>query len=198
MNKHQSGFTLLELLIAMTLLGLILVMVYSGLRLGMRGWDAGEQRADAMNEMRLVQDFLRRQFEQSALVYWDDPTGGRKVPFAGELQSLTLVTPMLAHLGLGGLYMVHFDIVNDQGTGRLQMRWYPYRPDGSGVEVVDETTLVSEVSGLQWSYFGFTETNREPQWHEEWRDVSWRPLLVRLSLSVQGERWPDLVVKLPN
>ena len=46
---RQGGFTLLELLIAITLLGLILVLLFGGLRLGMRSWDAGQLNVDTMN-----------------------------------------------------------------------------------------------------------------------------------------------------
>jgi len=38
--SRQSGFTLLELVVAITLVGLILVVLYSGLRLGLNGSDS--------------------------------------------------------------------------------------------------------------------------------------------------------------
>ncbi|MBL8254338.1 MAG: type II secretion system protein, partial [Candidatus Competibacter sp.] len=57
--SRQSGFTLLELVVAITLVGLILVVLYSGLRLGLNGSDSGEQRAEATNRLRLAYEFLR-------------------------------------------------------------------------------------------------------------------------------------------
>ena len=65
----QSGFTLLELLIAITLMGLILVVLYSGLRLGLNSSESGGQRAEATDRLRLVHEFLRRQLAQSMTVY---------------------------------------------------------------------------------------------------------------------------------
>ena len=41
-----AGFTLLELLIAMSLLGFILALLFAGMRLGARSWDAGEARVE--------------------------------------------------------------------------------------------------------------------------------------------------------
>ena len=53
-HRGQAGFTLLELVVAITLMGLVLVMLYSGLRAGLNGWDSGEARAEATNRLRLV------------------------------------------------------------------------------------------------------------------------------------------------
>ena len=101
--KPQTGFTLLELLIAMTLMSVVLIMLYSGLRLGIRSWDRGEQQAQSANETRLVQDFIRRQLRQSMTLFRHDQSEGQTVLlFTGEPDNVTVVTPMLTHLGMGG------------------------------------------------------------------------------------------------
>jgi len=202
--KNQTGFTLLELLIAMALMGLVLVMLYGSLRLGMRSWDVGEQRAESVNEVRLIEDFIRRQLRQSMTVYREDSEQGQVVVFEGEADRLTFVAPMLNYLGLGGLYVIQFDVVQDQGTDRLRMRWSPYRPivesalQSKETPAPEETILVEGVSDLQWEYFGVLEDEQEPQWYERWQSVEQRPQLVRLNLSVQEQRWPDLVARLSN
>ena len=83
-ERRQQGFTLLELVVAITLMGLVLVVLYSGLRLGLNGWDSGERRAEASNRLRSVQEFLRRQLAQSMTVYeTNDDRRERFVVFAG-------------------------------------------------------------------------------------------------------------------
>ncbi|MCB1809457.1 MAG: prepilin-type N-terminal cleavage/methylation domain-containing protein, partial [Candidatus Competibacteraceae bacterium] len=64
-DTRQSGFTLLEMLIAMVLLGMVLVVIYGGLNTSMKSWDKGNERAELINELRLVQEFLRTQLRQS-------------------------------------------------------------------------------------------------------------------------------------
>ncbi|MGH8653245.1 MAG: prepilin-type N-terminal cleavage/methylation domain-containing protein, partial [Gammaproteobacteria bacterium] len=44
-QRAGRGFTLVELLLALTLTGLIMVALYSGLRVGTRASDAAETRA---------------------------------------------------------------------------------------------------------------------------------------------------------
>ena len=194
----QSGFTLLELLIAMTLMGLVLVIVYSGLNIGMRSWDAGTERAERTEELRLVEDFIRRRLSESVGVFRQDPEEGSVVVFEGDESGLTLVTPMLAQLGLGGLYLVRFGVAEGNEGARLSMRWEPYRPEGEEPAEGEETVLVNRVSGAQWGYFGADEPDAEPRWHERWSNPDERPSLVRLYLEVEGEPWPALVAALPQ
>ena len=56
----QRGFTLLEVLVALTLFSLIAMMAYSGLRTGGRTWDANQDRILISEDIRIVQGFLRR------------------------------------------------------------------------------------------------------------------------------------------
>ena len=69
-----GGFTLAEVLVAMALLGLVLIMMFSALHTTSRSWYLGEARAVQNDERRLVQSFLRRQFEQVVpLLQFDSP-----------------------------------------------------------------------------------------------------------------------------
>ena len=102
----QSGFTLLELVIAITLMGLLLVVLYSGLRLGLNSSESGGQRAEASDRLRSVHEFLRRQLTQSMTVYQPNEQKEQVVVFAGQPNNVEFVAPMLTQLGQGGLYRV--------------------------------------------------------------------------------------------
>lgn len=202
MKPSSAGFTLLELLIALSLMGLVLVMVYSALWLGIRSWDAGDARATQLNDIRLVQGFLRRNLKQSRTVFRIDEDAQRVVVFEGGAEHITFVAPLLDHLGLGGLYLIELDMMEVEDVGQLRIRWQPYRPDSLDDNRVHEddseaTLLLSEVENVQWSYFGVEEDDNEPAWHERWVNSQQRPRLVNLRLRWRGEPWPDLVVALP-
>jgi general secretion pathway protein J len=197
--RNQAGFTLLELLIAMTLMSMVLVLVYGGLRLATRSWDAGEQRAENLTEISLTQDFIRRQLQQSLSLFREDGTKGWVVAFAGEPRRVSLVAPLFAHLGLGGLYAIQLYAVDDGGVGQLRMRWYPYRPaDPEGDRAGEETVLLEGVSEVQWAYFGLDPGAQDPHWRDRWQNSQQRPALVRLSLKWRGDPWPDLVAVVPD
>ena len=88
-----------RLIVAITLMGLVLVVLYSGLRLGLNSWEGGEQRAEATNRQRLVEEFLRRQLAQSITVYRTNDGQEKAVVFTGQSNSIEFVAPMLAQLG---------------------------------------------------------------------------------------------------
>jgi len=193
-NRRPGGFTLLELLVALTLMGLILVVLYSGLRLALNSSDSGEQRAEATQRLRLVQEFLRRQLAQSMSVFELNDQQEPKVVFSGQADGVEFVAPMLAQLGQGGLYRIWIGA----SDGRLRMRWRLYRPNDPEPGEERETILLEGVSTTEWAYFGPERENdpRPPSWRSAWSSSERRPLLVRLNLTWGDEAWPDLVVAL--
>ena len=56
----EHGFTLLELLAAIMLLGLLMAVLFGGLRLGARVWETADARLDASTRIQIVQDFVRQ------------------------------------------------------------------------------------------------------------------------------------------
>lgn len=196
--RSQNGFTLLEILIAMTLMSMVLVMVYAGLNFAMRSWDAGEERAERINKVRVVQEFIRRQLRQAAAVYREDGRRGRVLYFDGQVERIGWVAPMLEYLDLGGLYYVQLDVIDDRDKGKLRVRWFPYRPDNED-DVIEgdearETVLLEGVSGMRLSYYGAEEADDEPDWRDTWENSQERPDLVRLDLVLSEAEWPSLVV----
>ena len=194
-ERWQQGFSLLELVVAITLMGLVLVVLYSGLRLGLSGWDGGGRRAEASNRLRSAQEFLRRQLAQSMTVYeTNDDRRERFVVFAGRSEGIEFVAPMPARLGQGGLYRMWIEMAD----GQLRLRQRPYLPGDPAAGEERVNVLLEGVSAMEWAYFGPERDNDQesPRWHADWTSTERRPLLVRLNLTLRGESWPDLVVAL--
>lgn len=67
--SNQRGLTLLELLIALGLVGLVAGIALGSLRLASHAWERGEARLDTAQRARFVTDLLTREL-RSALPYW--------------------------------------------------------------------------------------------------------------------------------
>ncbi|MGH7278206.1 MAG: prepilin-type N-terminal cleavage/methylation domain-containing protein [Candidatus Rokuibacteriota bacterium] len=60
MNRRNNGFTLVEVLIALAILGALLAVAFGGLRVGVSAWRQGEDRAEAHQHVRGVALLLAR------------------------------------------------------------------------------------------------------------------------------------------
>ena len=53
-HRHQRGFTLVELLLALAIVGALVAIAFGGLRLAVSAWQRGEDRAEAHQHVRSV------------------------------------------------------------------------------------------------------------------------------------------------
>jgi general secretion pathway protein J len=226
-KRRQLGFTLVELLIGISLVSLMLVVMFGGLRLGGRSWDAIERQSSASSEMRPVREFIRRSLRQiqGPQVRLSD---GRRLLFSGNAEAIELVTPLGGYLGLGGAYVVRLQATRGSGDGGqlVLTRWlnHPEVLEGDGGipawqpltessalvhgpletgesefrEYFGQQVLLDSVEELELGYFGTKTGDEEPDWYDEWDDPRRLPDLVRVRLQLSSGWWPDLLVQLPD
>lgn len=201
-KRPSSGFTLFELLVAMTLLSLIAVLVTGGLRLGARAWDVRSESFERTADIQTARSFLQRQLSQTYPVNLTDSEGTR-IAFRGAPDHLTFATLMPTHIGLGGFYLVSLGMSEGPEHPRFTARLRLSRPDVSlddldaPAEDRKENMLLDDIAGLQFGYFGSPAPDEPPQWLNEWTDTTRIPslILVRVQFPEGDERqWPPLVV----
>lgn len=199
MMRVQKGFTLLELLIGMVLLGMILTLLFGGLRLGARSWDSGDKRADDAAQLRAIHGFMRRELSQVFPLRWKNGVDTR-LAFAGESDALKFVAPLPVQASGGGLYLLGLELENGEDGQRLIMKralTSPEAKDFSSLEQGEKSVLVDHIEKMRISYFGATTPESEPGWQEKWDDPQRLPLLVRIQVELNdGRGWPDLVASL--
>jgi general secretion pathway protein J len=191
----QGGFTLLELLIALTLLGLITVMLYGGLHLAIRGAESGERRAEISEQVRLIQSFIRREVSQVYPLVWSNK-GKPRVAFKGRSEALHFAAILPAHRGEGGLYLVSIEA--RYPAHQLIFSYRLARPEIQNFETKEapqkSVILVEGIERVEFLYYGKQEKEDEARWHSRWKDRRNLPQLVRLRLKTVSLVWPDLVI----
>jgi general secretion pathway protein J len=199
---HSSaGFTLLELLIAITLLGLLMAALFGGLRLGARAWERSEERLDDGARLQVVQNFLRDRLAQAYPLGADDETGPSRLAFEGDGDALRFVTLTPEHLGTG--FAEFFLTIADQSGERdLVVRWRRFEyPAGSSESLEEEPQikiLLERIEALEIAYYGAPDRGDPAIWQEQWLEAQALPELVRVRVIFpQDDRryWPDLIVR---
>lgn len=90
-KQGVSGFTLLELLLAISILAVILAMASGGLSLGYRSWSKGGERMERLDRRRAVISRLGQEVA-SAFAFSKNSPLAKEVTFIGQSDSLSLVT----------------------------------------------------------------------------------------------------------
>ena len=114
-DRSQSGFTLLELLIAVTILGLIVVALTDGVRFAGQAWETQDKRIARHGDLDAVQNVLRQLIAPAERL-------------SGTSFSLQFVGAIPAALARGGLYDIELRALNS----RLVLVWQPHFKGSAG------------------------------------------------------------------
>ena len=207
-ERRQAGFTLVELLVAMTLLAFLSVSLFGGLRFGARSWEVVVDSSAERDDIASTQTFLRDRLAQLML-----PTPGRRRDsnedrdlnedgnFNGGPEQVEFIAPWLSALSLGGLYRFTLWHENeDIGDGRLMLRWQPADADPDALEALGDLAgqrvLLDGVDEVNLSYYGAVDEDAEPEWFDQWESPDAPPRLVRVQLAFAeaGREWPVFIV----
>ena len=204
----REGFTLLEMLVGLTLLGVLLILIYSALNVGLRAWDAGDQRAGEASHERIVQSFLRRELGQVFPIRWRGIPES-KIAFEGAKTEIKFVTALNlgASIKEGGLQWGHLYLADDPEPGpdgRHQQSLFLKREvfdlqakDWGNLDAAKPTRLIQGVKEMEISYFGSENDSIDPKWVNEWAFPLRVPILLKISVKTnQGRDIPELVVAL--
>ena len=93
--SHPRGFTLLEVVVTLTILGLIVLIVFGAFRLGLGAWDRGEQTREEYQRQRTATQLIHRQIK-SVVPYKikAQKAEGDYLAFEGKGRSLKLVSTL--------------------------------------------------------------------------------------------------------
>ena len=164
--QRASGFTLVELLLAVTLMSILLGLAYGGLRAATRATQSGQALLEASGSVRSAHQFVRRQLNQMQPLPFEMLGDGEdtRVVFQGDDRRIQFVGPMPGYLGQGGPQVQVIEFVPGAEVG------LPSRV-GRPVPGADELTVVATKNAITDTLAEFNR-NRAVKFDCEVRDAA--------------------------
>jgi general secretion pathway protein J len=196
----RAGFTLLELLVALTLLGLVMAALFGELRFAVRAWDGADARLAAAAEASGVRGFVRRQLQQLAVSPMLAGAAAGQPVFEGTAHAMSFLGAMPGVASEGGLDRIVIYAEARGGERRLIVRWTPQvggTGTGSAAQEGGSRVLLDGCRSIRLSFFGAVGRDRGLGWVDSWPAGKELPQLVRLQVEFgedDARTWPELVV----
>ena len=161
-RRRARGFTLLELVVALTLLALMSVVLFGALGFAGRSWEGGEAKAEQVSGMRLSEGYLRAQIESM------HPLRMRKIAefpllFGGDEDELRYAAPLPSRVTGGGIWYYRLAVAKDGERSRLVLERIVPDVDAAAVPEFNEpdrSILAEDIATLA---SGTTDATRGPR-----------------------------------
>jgi general secretion pathway protein J len=207
-RRAQAGFTLMELMIAITLVAAISAGLLTSMRNGLLTMERIQQRLEENRKALGIQDLIRRQIGGAMPATGSCGPGrvGRSTIFRGNGAGMLMVSNESMAEGARGypriaLYQVQ---PNPDGTVRLEVREQLFSGPGSTAGFCESDPTIVHALGeplvlyarLAYCRFAYRNLNQNTLFGREWTDVWVQPLLpyaVRIEMEAaqdSGARMP--------
>ena len=187
----EAGFTLLEILVALVVLGFLLLGLGEGVRFGVHAWDTEARLLGRHADMDAVERVLR------AMIAGADPGGvDDELPFRGTPHTLLLATRLpMSTTEVAGLREAEVSLGVD-AQHRFVLRWtpHPHAQRLTPMPPPHQTVLLEDVESVT---FGYERAPAEGTgWTDIWQGAPTLPRLVRITIAFPKDdprHWPAIV-----
>lgn len=181
MNLNRThGFTLVEMMISLTLLSMITIIGYQGLQFSIKQWQRGNDSMLFQYDYFQAVSWIRNKIGASENVLMPG-SSDYSYFFTGSSDSVEFVA-RYNRTRRGGLYVNK--IFYDKSDNSIHVSYYLHHP-GISLKaknaLPEQVTLLSNVRSIRFSYYG-RKQGRRAHWHDSWGDLNSIPRLVRVDI----------------
>lgn len=204
-KAKQSGFTLLEVLLGMSIMSIMMLLLFASLRICVQNWNAGEKKIAQISQAAIVQNFLQNKL-YAAMPLDADFFEEKQFSFQGDKEKMQFVAAMPASASRLGLQLFNLSIkkpIGEQEGSQLLVDIQPFFPQADAEEWGgDPVVILKKIKQLRFAYFGSDSDDQsnfadDLAWQDDWLERKSLPRLISIDVELtNGEVWPQLVVAL--
>ena len=201
--KSNRGFTLMELLIAITLAIVIFVILLAAMRLGYKSQAKGTEKSEQSQKVRILEDRISWLI-RGAYPYYFKSTDEQKIFFDGKSDSAGFVTSS----------------IDSHSTGpedRAGLKWVSIFTDKDGLKIREKVFFLEDVfddsdgkvylldpdvKKIEFEYYEIPEGEKQGDWVSEWspgdKETIPSAVKVRMELEQDGKKTelPEMIVRI--
>jgi general secretion pathway protein J len=197
-RKSDEGFTLIEVVVTLTLLGLMLLIIFQAFRLGLSAWEKGESAKEEYQKVRIISQLISQQIK-SVVPYKirTQKAEGDYLAFDGKAHSLRFVSalPIRAKRPEGFVYAKYEFKEGGREGGRLVF----YEQRALNKDFFEEqpkeelaVSLLEGISNVRFEYYRAEDLskNQKEEWVEEWnaKDEKELPKNLRITITQKDQK----------
>ena len=189
MNTKKQGFTLIEVVVAISILSLIVFATVTSMRTLALSQEKLEDRAAQISRLLSVSQYLRQALATAEAITLFEFGAPKGVYFLGESDSVEWATPISMPSNQHGIWSLHLSEVD----GQLVLKMRPGIAGGSWSDDTLEHVLLEQVDSIVLKY---RESGYSP-WVETWGEVEGAnqlPTHISLKIKSGGRFWPEIIV----
>lgn len=201
LHKH-NGFTLVELIIALSILSFVMVLCASSFKFGSRVWERVDYQSSHIDSLQAVQSFLRNSISHALVKdkLRDDGFEDERSPaldvgslFIGKPQHLKFIS-YSPQYGVDD-YLYEYQLYFDEQNKSLSIHYAPYNLNAENTN--QPLSIIEGVKSLDIRYFsGFYSDDGKTSWLARWDDEYSLPLLIKINVKFVDDslQWPELII----
>jgi general secretion pathway protein J len=189
-----KGFTLVEVMITLTILGFILLIIFGGFRLSYSAWERGDSTKEELQRRRIISQLISQQIK-SIVPYRikTEKAEGNYLAFQGKSQFLKFVSalPIRTKRPEGFVYAIYelkegrFILYEQRALNR---NFFEEEPKEEM-----RISLLDGISNIRFEYYREADKKKNlmDEWVEEWdaKEEKKLPKLLRMTISFKNGDW---------
>lgn len=206
MSPRTRGFTLIEVIVTLSLLSILMLSMAGVMQTIGQTTERVDQRIDQADEMRTAAYVLRQVLGRVSghKIPSADKASPSIVQFQANPNSIEWLGVMPARPGVGGRYFFRLQIETTRDISNLTLRFLPWSPDQTQANwsSAESRVIARNITKLQVSAQGYPKLPGPiPQgwpagWVSGWPMQNALPDRVKIQLSSLRGDWPEIVIPL--